>query len=109
MTEENHTIRLLTKMHAEIQQAREEMQQTREEMRSEFANVRQEMKEGFEVAREERAALRQRMVEGEIRVSTELLAVGGALDEVKGLVRQQAAIKMVVTDHERRIRKLEGD
>lgn len=102
MTEENHTIRLLTEM--------------RKEMRDEFTSVREEMRAGFRTAQQEReelreqgAALRQRMVEGEVRITTELLAVTGAIDETKGLVRQQSAIKMVVTDHERRLRKLEGD
>ncbi len=109
MAEENHTIRLLTEM-------RKDMSEMRKETRDEFTSVREEMRAEFRTARQEReelreqgAALRQRMVEGEVRLSTELLAVSGALDEVKGLLRQQSAIKMVVTDHERRLRKLEGD
>lgn len=105
MAEENHTIRLL----AEI---RKEMSETREEMRDGFRTAQQERDElraKLGEASAERAALRQRMVEGEVRIATELLAVTGAIDETKGLVRQQSTIKMVVTDHERRLRKLEGD
>lgn len=44
-----------------------------------------------------------------MRLSTEILAVAGTLQETKGLIMQHSAIKHVVTDHERRIQKLESD
>lgn len=105
MTKENLTIRLLTEMRKSMEDMNERLAETRDEMRSEFANVHQDLDE----ARTERSALRQRIAEGEMRTATELLSVSGSLDEIKALIRQQSAVKLVVTDHERRIRKLEGD
>ncbi len=98
MSEKDHTIRLLTEM--------------RDEMREGFLLARAEresLQNALELSRVERGALRRRIAESEMRTSTELLSVSGSLDEIKALLRQQSAIKIVVTDHERRIRKLEGE
>ncbi len=85
-------------------------------MRKEAQEMRKEVREGFErvdkelaQATAERRELRTRMVEGETRLATELLAVSGAIQEAKGLIMQQGALKFVVQDHETRLRKLEGE
>lgn len=105
MTEENHTIRLLTEMREEGRAERADLAHRLDEAKDERAELAQRLDQ----AKDEREGLRQRVTEGEIRTSTELLSVSGSLDEIKALIRQQAAIKMVVTDHERRMRKLEGE
>lgn len=101
MTGDNHTIRLLTEMRKDIADA--------------LSETRKEMRDGFEEAHAERGELRQQMSElrahvgeSETRLATELLAVSGAIQEAKGLIMQQGAIKFVVQDHERRISKLES-
>ncbi len=88
---ENHTIRLLTEMRAEIQTGMKDM---RSEMK--------DMQEGIE-------ANRRRITESQTRLSTEILAVAGAVQETKGLIMQQSAIKAIVDDHEQRINKLERE
>ena len=105
MTEESHTIRLLTEMRQEIRAGFKDVDKRFKGVDKRFKDVDKQ----FEEARMEREALRQRMVEGEVRLSTELLEVSGAIDKATALLRQQSAIKLVVRDHERRIRKLENE
>jgi hypothetical protein len=51
--------------------------------------------------------LERRQVEAEIRISTELVGVAGAVREVRDLLREDLALRRRVDDHEARIRALE--
>ena len=105
MTEENHTIRLLIEM-------RKDMREGFERVTGRFAQVDGELEKAkadrFEL-RKQMNDLRKRMVEGETRLATELIAVSGAIQEAKGLIMQQGALKFVVQDHETRLRKIEAE
>jgi hypothetical protein len=52
--------------------------------------------------------LERRQVEGEIRVSTHLVAVVGAVNEVRDVLRDELGLRRQVEDHERRLRAVEA-
>lgn len=51
--------------------------------------------------------LERRQVEMEVRLSTELVAVAGAVHEVRDLLREDRGTRAAVLDHETRISALE--
>ena len=51
--------------------------------------------------------LEHRQTEGEVRLATEVVAVAGAVREVRDLLREDLAVKRRVDDHERRLVALE--
>jgi chromosome segregation ATPase len=51
--------------------------------------------------------LERRQTETEVRLSTELVAVVGAVHEVRDLLREDHALRARVDDHERRIAAVE--
>jgi hypothetical protein len=51
--------------------------------------------------------MERRQTEAEIRVATELVAVVGAVTEVRDTFRGELALRRQVADHERRIRAIE--
>lgn len=122
MTEENQTLQLLKEMREEVRELsgmREEVRDRFDQVDERFSQVdselegakaeRAEMRIQLADAKLERSQLRKRVVDSEMRLATELIAVTGAIEETKGLVLQQAAIRLTVRDHERRLRKLERE
>jgi hypothetical protein len=49
----------------------------------------------------------RRQTETEVRLATELVAVGGAVREVRDLLREDRALRDRVDDHERRLSAVE--
>ncbi len=99
MTVENHTIRLLQEVRKDVA-----------DVRKDVADVRMQVEtngQGLEHAAQERSALRQHLRHMEIRISTEIKDVAGAVLELKGLVVQSGAIRARVDDHEQRLLDLE--
>ena len=52
--------------------------------------------------------LERRQTEGEIRVSTELVAIAGVMREVRDELRADRDLRVRVDDHERRLRAIES-
>jgi len=52
--------------------------------------------------------LERRQVEGEIRISTEVVALTGALNQLKDTLLEDRDLRQTVLDHERRLRSLEA-
>ncbi len=52
--------------------------------------------------------LERRQTETEVRLATELVAVAGAVHEVRDLLREDRALRGKVDDHERRITAIEA-
>jgi hypothetical protein len=50
----------------------------------------------------------RRQTETEMRLASELVAVGGAVREVRDLLREDRALRDRVDDHERRLSVVEG-
>jgi chromosome segregation ATPase len=53
-------------------------------------------------------ALHRRQTETELRLATELVAVGSAVREVRDLLREDRALRSQVDDHERRLSAIES-
>jgi len=66
------------------------------ELRGDLTGLRGEVKE-----------LRENAKETEIRLATELVAVAGAVREVRDLLREDLGLRTRVDDHERRIAAIE--
>ena len=74
-------------------------------------DIRQDMRGLREEARatnERLDRLEHRQVETEIRLATQLVAVTGAIHELRDDLRQDRALKARVDDHERRIHDIEA-
>ncbi len=50
--------------------------------------------------------LEQRQTHSEVRIATELLAVVGAVNEVRDVIREELAVRRQVDDHEGRLRAI---
>ncbi len=83
---ENHTLRLLQEMRAE-------MRDGQAEMRNELSATRTEMREGFAEVRHELAATRTEMREGLAEVRQRLSTVEGSLGKVIDAVTEVAKIQ----------------
>jgi len=77
--------------------------------------IREEVREGLHGLRDEvhetndrLGRLERRQTEAEVRLSTELVAVTGAVREVRDLLREDHGLRDRVDDHERRIAAVEG-
>ena len=64
--------------------------------------------ERLEVTNHRLERLERRQVEAEVRISTELVAVAGAIREMKDTFLEDRHLTAQVSDHERRIALLEG-
>lgn len=63
--------------------------------------------ERLDTTNERLGSLEKRQTESEVRLSTELLAVVTAVNEVHDLLKDELAIRKQVTEHEKRILILE--
>lgn len=105
MTIENHTIRLLTEIQKDLKEAKAERREMRTVLISGLdhaATEREKLAVGLN-------GLNKRITESQTRLSTELLAVAGAVQEAKGLIMQQSSMRAMVEDHEIRLRTLESN
>jgi len=89
------------------------------DIRTELRDVRTDMRDGLQSVREEIQGVREeiqtrvdrlerRQTEGEIRVSTELVAIAGVMRVVRDELRAERALSVRVDDHERRLTAIEG-
>ncbi|MEK6609084.1 MAG: hypothetical protein AABZ30_15610 [Myxococcota bacterium] len=86
-------------------------------IRSDMQGVRQEMQamcqeqhatnERLDATNERLDRLGRRQTETEVRLSTELVAVAKAVNDVRDLLRENLSVRGEVADHERRIGALE--
>jgi hypothetical protein len=80
-------------------------------MLSALASIREEVRASREEAARSTSELREELTqhvkEMEIRLATELIAVAGAVREVRDVLIEQSAVVARVDDHERRITDLE--
>jgi hypothetical protein len=91
------TIEILRGIRDEVRETNARVDRLRDELTGELRTTN---------ARLER--VEQRQVEGEMRLATELVAVAGAVREVRDVVREDLAVRQRVDDHERRIAALEA-
>jgi hypothetical protein len=97
------TIEILRDIRDEAHQTNQRIDQTNE--RLDRTNERLDELRADLVDRIERVERRQ--TETEIRLASELVAVGGAVREVRDLLREDRALRDRVDDHERRLSAVE--
>jgi chromosome segregation ATPase len=100
----------------EVHAVRGELHATRDELREEVHAVRVEMREEVHALREELGQtntrldrLERRQSEAEVRVATQLVAVVGAVNEVRDVLREELGLRRRVDDHERRLSAIEAE
>lgn len=91
------TIEILKGIREETRKTNAQLGELRTEMRSELGELRGELGE-----------LRDRQTATEIRLATELVAVAGAVREVRDLLREDRALRGRVEDHEVRLQAIEA-
>jgi hypothetical protein len=82
---------------------REENRRTNEQL----DELRAELRTGLDEVRTGLGELRDRQTATEVRLSTELIGVAGAVREVRDLLREDLALRSRVDDHERRLVAIE--
>lgn len=93
---------------------RDELREHRDLLREHSAILREHgdiLREHGDILREHGDRLdrlERRQVETEIRLTTELTAVVGAIHELRDAILEDRALRQRVDDHERRIRDLES-
>lgn len=100
---ENLTAELLEQIRDEIRGTNARVDQTNERLER-FAS---DLGSRIDQTNERLERVGRRQVESETRLSTEIVAVVGAVDQVRDLLRDNLALSPRIDDHERRIRKLE--
>lgn len=87
-------------------------------IRSDLAGVREEIgglrsdlratNERVDGTNERLEALARRQTEGEVRLATEIVAVAGAVHQLRDALLEDRVMRTQVADHEARIRELEA-
>jgi hypothetical protein len=77
-------------------------------IRDEVRTLRQDTNSGFADTSERLGRLERRQTETEVRLSTELVAVVGAVHEVRDVLRDDRGLRERVDDHERRLVAMEA-
>lgn len=86
---------------------REEMKGMRNELREEIKATRHELSERIEATNERLDIVARRQTESDVRISTELVALGGAVERLTQAYRADKALVGDVADLKRRVGKLE--
>jgi hypothetical protein len=93
---------------------RDEVHALREDANARFGETNAHldaMRDGLEALRDDTKShfqeLDRRRIETEVRLSTEIVAVAGAIREVRDLLRDDLTLRSRVDDHEHRLAALE--
>jgi hypothetical protein len=107
MEQTDLTIEILKGIRDEVTKTNERLVELRTELVNEVHETNGRLVElrSDLVDRVERVERRQ--TETELRLATELVAVGGAVREVRDLLREDRALRERVNDHERRLSAIE--
>lgn len=100
-------IEILKGIREENRRTNEQLGELRTEVRTGFGDVRMGLDELRTEVRTGLGELRDRQTATEMRLSTELVGVAGAVREVRDLLREDRALRGRVDDHERRIAAIE--
>ena len=94
-------------LHDGLNGVRAEVASVRTELHDGLASVRAELREGLAGVTERMDRIEGRQTEAELRVATELVAVAGAVREMRDAFREERALRHRVDDHERRLSDVE--
>ena len=90
-----------------LRNIRDELHDGLASVRTEVASVRTELHEGLAGVTERMDRIDGRQTQAELRVATELVAVAGAVREMRDAYREERALRHRVDDHERRLLDVE--
>jgi hypothetical protein len=102
------TIEILKSIRDEVRTTNVRIDDLRDEVRGSVNGLRDEVRSTnlrIDALRDETA---RRFTESETRLSSELVAVAGAVREVRDLLRDDRQFREQVTDHERRLSAIES-
>ena len=99
------TVEILKDIRKELQTLRDTSHQDMTDLRQELSEVRQYSRETRDELRATREQLIRRGAESEIRLSTEIVAHGAIMAQIRDSLR--AGVQTKLSDHERRIAALE--
>ena len=99
------TVEILKDIRKELQTTRETLHQDIGELRQEVSELAQYGRETRDELRETRQQLIRRQADTEIRLSTEIVALGSVMGQIRDALR--AGVRTELDDHERRITALE--
>jgi hypothetical protein len=105
------TIEILKDIRTELHDG---LKSVRTELHDDLKSVREELRVGLDGVRDEVQGvssrldrLERRQTEAEVRVATELVAIGGVMREVRDAFLEERALRARVDDHERRLTAIE--
>jgi hypothetical protein len=90
-----------------LKSIRDGVHNVRSELHDGLASVRDEVRVGLAGVTERMDRIERRQTEADLRVATELVAVAGAVREVRDAYREERALRHRVDDHERRLSEVE--
>jgi hypothetical protein len=99
-----------TELHDGLQSVREELRVGLDGVRDEVQGVRDEVqgvRDEVHGVSSRLDRLERRQTEAEVRVATELVAIGGVMREVRDAFLEERALRARVDDHERRLTAIE--
>lgn len=91
-----------------LEEIRDELKETRSSLKGELKEVRGELTELRTDLSGRIQQLEKRQTETEIRLATELVAVTGAVTDLKDALLEDRALRATVQNHEERLRALES-
>jgi predicted HAD superfamily phosphohydrolase len=101
------TIEILKGIRDEVRTTNVRLDALRLDTNDRFDALRLDVNTRFDETNQHLDRLARRHIETEVRLSTELVAVVGAVHEVRDLLREDRALRDTVDDHERRIAAIE--
>jgi hypothetical protein len=97
------TVEVLREIRSDLGGVRDEIAGLRAETKSELREVRL----AIEATNERVASVERRQAETEVRLATEIVAVAGAVRDLRDVLVADREMRTQVADHEGRIQKLE--
>lgn len=108
MKSDDLTIEILRSIRDGVHETNARLDRTREELSQRIDQTREELGQRIDQTNARLDRLERRQVESEVRLSTEIAAVAGAVYDVRDLLRDNLSLGRRVDDHETRLRRLES-
>jgi hypothetical protein len=109
---EDLTTRVLIEIRDEIRatkdELRDELRATKDELRDELRATKNELRDEIRGTNSRLDRLEKRQSESEIRLGTEIVAVVGAIRELRDTLLEDRQLRQTVDNHETRLRALES-
>ena len=102
------TLEVLKDIRAELGSVRKELREELGSVREELAGFRRDVDQRFHEVDQRLEVSGRRQTATEVRLATEMVAVVGAIHELRDVLVADRAVRERVSDHEVRLQRLEG-